>query len=147
MTTTYRDKIIFEKIKNAVSILDEIDKMIDEQPEELQKIDYELSDLYHYIENKDLTDDVSIKIIKRIKELRIERRSLNNEYSIEKAYKDNSSKMMGTNSRPFLLNILNQTVKNLNCEYKNRVLTEEDIQNLETTEKKRRGRPSKNQEV
>lgn len=138
-----RDELILSKIKEAIKILDEIDNLIETQPQELQKVDYELSDLYHYIENEDINQETSIKLIERIKYLRLVRRSLNNEYSIEKAYKDNSSKMMGNGSRPFLMNILSKTVENLNCEYKNRVLTEEDILNLKTTEKKKRGRPKK----
>lgn len=138
-----RDELILSKIKEAVKILDEIDSLIETQPQELQKVDYELSDLYHYIENEDINQETSIKLIERIKYLRLVRRSLNNEYSIEKAYKDNSSKMMGNGSRPFLMNILSKTVENLNCEYKNRVLTEEDILNLKTVEKKKRGRPKK----
>lgn len=139
-----RDEILVDKIIQAVKILDEIDEMISTQGQELQKIDLELSDLYHFIENNNVTDDTSVKLIDRIKYLRLIRRSLQREYEIEKSYKDNSSKMMGTNSRPFLLSTIKQTVKNLNTEYKNRVLTEEDIQNLQTTEKKKRGRPPKN---
>ena len=138
-----RDEILVDKITQAVKILDEIDEMISTQGQELQKIDLELSDLYHFIENNNVNDDTSVKLIERIKYLRLMRRSLQREYEIENAYKNNSSKMMGNNTRPFLLNTIKQTVKNLNTEYKNRVLTDEDIQNLQSTEKKKRGRPPK----
>lgn len=138
-----RDEILVDKITQAVKILDEIDEMISTQGQELQKIDLELSDLYHFIENNNVNDDTSVKLIERIKYLRLMRRSLQREYEIENAYKNNSSKMMGNNTRPFLLNTIKQTVKNLNTEYKNRVLTDEDIENLQSTEKKKRGRPPK----
>ncbi len=141
-----RDEILVDKITQAVKILDEIDEMISTQGQELQKIDLELSDLYHFIENNNVNDDTSVKLIERIKYLRLMRRSLQREYEIEKSYKDNSSKMMGNNTRQFLLNTIKQTVKNLNTEYKNRVLTDEDIENLKTTEKKKRGRPPKKKE-
>ena len=142
-----RDKIIIDKIKEAIRILDEIDDMIETQSTELQKVDYELSDLYHYIENENLTSDTCVKIIDRIKYLRLIRKSLNNEYSIEQVYKNNSSKMMGNGTRAFLLNTVCQTVENLKTEYKNRILTEEDIQELKTTEKKKRGRPKKEEMI
>ena len=138
-----RDEIVVEKIIEAVKVLDEIDEMISTQGQELQKVDLELSDLYHFIENNNVTNETSVKLIDRIKYLRLIRRSLQREYEIENAYKNNSSKMMGTNSRPFLLSTIKQTVKNLNTEYKNRVLTDEDIENLQSTEKKKRGRPAK----
>lgn len=141
-----RDEILVDKITQAVKILDEIDEMISTQGQELQKIDLELSDLYHFIENNNVTDNTSVKLIERIKQLRLLRRSLQREYEIENAYKNNSSKMMGNGTRSFLLNTIKQTVKNLNSEYKNRVLTDEDIQNLQSTEKKKRGRPPKKKE-
>lgn len=138
-----RDKILLDKIKEAIKILDEIDEMIDTQPQELQKIDYELSDLYHYIENENISSETSMKLIDRIKYLRLIRRSLSNEYSIEKVYKDNASKMMGNNTRPFLLHTVCETANKLNCEYKNRILTDEDIEKLKEEPKKKRGRPRK----
>ena len=138
-----RDKIVLDKIKEAIKILDEIDEMIETQPQELQKIDYELSDLYHYIENENMTNETCVKVVERIKYLRLLRRSLNNEYSIEKAYKDNSNKMMGNNTRVFLLHSVCESADKLNQEYKNRVLTEEDINNLKQETKRKRGRPRK----
>lgn len=139
-----RDEILVDKITQAVKVLDEIDEMISTQGQELQKIDLELSDLYHFIENNNVTDNTSVKLIERIKQLRLMRRSLQREYEIENAYKNNSSKMMGNGTRSFLINTIKQTVKNLNSEYKNRVLTNEDIEKLQSTEKKKRGRPPKN---
>lgn len=139
-----RDEILVDKITQAVKVLDEIDEMISTQGQELQKIDLELSDLYHFIENNNVTDNTSVKLIERIKQLRLKRRSLQREYEIENAYKNNSSKMMGNGTRSFLINTIKQTVKNLNSEYKNRVLTDEDIEKLQSTEKKKRGRPPKN---
>lgn len=138
-----RDEILVDKIIQAVKILDEIDEMISTQGQELQKVDLELSDLYHFIENNNVTNETSVKVIDRIKYLRLIRRSLQKEYEIENAYKNNSSKMMGNNTRPFLLSTIKQTVKNLNTEYKYRVLTDEDIKNLQIMEKKKRGRPPK----
>ena len=61
-----RDVEIVELVKQGIEILDKIDEMIKTQSIELQKIDYELSDLYHLIENNELSDEASINIVKRI---------------------------------------------------------------------------------
>ena len=103
-----RDEIVVEKITQAIKVLDEIDEMISTQGQELQKVDLELSDLYHFIENNNVTNETSVKLIDRIKYLRLIRRSLQREYEIENTYKNNSSKMMGNNSRPFLLSTIKQ---------------------------------------
>ena len=61
-----RDELVYEKIKQAMQILDEIDKMIDSQSEELQNVDYELSDWLHFIESNEINDKDSANIIKEI---------------------------------------------------------------------------------
>lgn len=137
-----RDEIIVEKIKSAIKVLDEIDEMINSQALALQLVDYKLSDLYHLIENNELSDEASINVVKFIHALRKQRRSLNNEHEIEITYQTNKSKMTGSETRQFLANEIFKTTKRLNQEYKNRVLTEEDISNL-IEPKKKRGRPRK----
>jgi hypothetical protein len=139
-----RDKLIIDKITNAISILDEIDNMIKTQSEELQKVDYKLSDLYHLIENNDLSDEASINVVREIHLLRKERRSLNNEHDLEVVYQNQKQKMIGNDSRQFLVTELNKTNKRLNSEYKNRVYTTEQIEQL-ISPKKKRGRPRKEQ--
>lgn len=137
-----RDKLIIDKITNAISILDEIDNMIKTQSEELQKVDYKLSDLYHLIENNELSEEASINVVREIHLLRKERRSLNNEHDLEVVYQNQKQKMIGNDSRQFLVTELNKTNKRLNSEYKNRVYTAEQIEQL-ISPKKKRGRPRK----
>lgn len=139
-----RDKLIIDKITNAISILDEIDNMIKTQSEELQKVDYKLSDLYHLIENNELSDEASINVVREIHLLRKERRSLNNEHDLEVVYQNQKQKMISNDSRQFLVTELNKTNKRLNSEYKNRVYTTEQIEQL-ISPKKKRGRPRKEQ--
>lgn len=138
-----RDKIIYEKISQVIILLDEIDDMIKNQPIELQKIDLEISDWLHYIENNDIDERTSIKILNKLKELRQIRRTLHKEYEIENTYKNHSSKMMGNNTRQLLLSEINKTIKQLDSEYKNRILTDDDIKNILETTKRKVGRPKK----
>jgi hypothetical protein len=138
-----RDKEIVEKIYGLVRTLDEIDNYVATQNEELSKIDLELSDWTHFIENNDFGEDISHKVVIKIRELRRQRRSLCKEQAIEDTYKNNASKVMGNNTRQFLIAEIEKTIKQLDSEYKNRVITEEDIQELYTTTKKKVGRPKK----
>ncbi len=140
-----RDEILVEKIKNVIQTLDEIDDMIKTQSTELQNVDFELSDYYHLIENNELSDVASIKIVKKIHDLRKKRRTLNNEYEIENTYQTHKSKLPGTETRKFLANEIYKTVKKLNSEYKNRIVTENDIKDLleEKVTKRKPGRPRK----
>lgn len=137
-----RDKLIIEKVKNAIETLDEIDNMIQTQSSELQQVDYKLSDLYHLIENNELNEDASVNVIKAIHDLRKQRRSLNNEHELEVVYQTHKLKMTGTDTRQFLMAELHKVSKKLNQEYKNRVYTEEEISEL-VKPKKKRGRPRK----
>ena len=137
-----RDELIVDKIKNAIDVLNEIDNMIQTQSQELQQVDYKLSDLYHLIENNKLSDEASINIIKTIHKLRKQRRSLNNEHELEVVYQNHKSKMTGNDTRQFLMNELYKTNKKLKSEYKNRIYTEEEINQL-IMPKKKRGRPKK----
>ena len=138
-----RDVEIVELVKQGIEILDKIDEMIKTQSVELQKIDYELSDLYHLIENNELSDEASVNVIKRIHDLRKERRALNNEYEIESAYQTHKSKLAGNGTRQFLATEILKTVKQLGKKYTNRVLTEEDIKSLTEPVKRKPGRPKK----
>lgn len=138
-----RDELIIEKIKSAISAIDDIDEMINTQSENLQKVDYEISDWLHYIENNDIDEKIAVRLIERLKTLRQIRRSLHNEYEIESVYKNNSSKMMGNNTRTILLAEINKKIKELNNDYKNRIITDDDIRQLTESTKKKVGRPRK----
>lgn len=116
--------------------------MIDTQSIEIQNTDLQLSDLYHLIENNELSDSASINVVKKIHYLRQLRRSLNNEHEIENTYNTHKSKLSGKDTRQFLLHEVYKTVKSLGSKYKNRILTEEDIQEI-IEPKKKRGRPPK----
>ena len=141
-----RDKEIIEIINIAIKKLDEIDERINNQSSENQEIDYKISDILHYIENNELNDKECVKIVRLLKEFRLIRRSLRNEYEIEKTYKENSSKMMGNNTRGLLMAEINKKVKQLDNEYKYRVLSEEEIVKL-IGEKSKRGRKKKDEEI
>lgn len=118
--------------------------MIESQSSELQVVDFELSDLYHLIENNTLDATQSYNVVSRIHDLRIKRRELNDEHELELTYNTHKSKLSGDNTRQFLLTEINKTSKRLGTEYKNRVLDDESIfQLMNATKLRKRGRPRK----
>lgn len=121
---------ILEKIKEANKLLNEVELYFDSVPIQQSKIDSQLSDLYHYIENNNLNAIQSCKIIKQIKLKRQERRKLLNDYELLKTYESNSTKLSNRENRQFLLTELNKTEKRLNNTYKNRIYTEEQFKTL-----------------
>jgi hypothetical protein len=137
-----RKERILELITSGISSLDEIDKMIETQSAELQTVDLELSDLYHIIENNELDKDQSFNLVKRIHELRVKRRELQEEHEIELTYNTHKSKLSGDNTRQFLLAEIKKTLNRLGSEYKNRILDDKKIEELLEGAKKR-GRPRK----
>ena len=134
---------LLEKIKTIMSLLDDIEEMKKTQPTELQKVDYELSDWFHLIEHNELNEKQSSRVIKRIHELRILRRDLKNEYELEQVISIHKNKLIGTDTRQFLLTEMNKTNKLINQDYKNRVLTQEVIEKVLNDSKVKRGRPRK----
>jgi hypothetical protein len=138
-----RDELAYNAIKSAMDTLDCIDEMINSQSAALQEVDYKISDYLHYIENNDIEDKECVNLVKELKELRQIRRSLKKEYEIEKTYKENSGKVMGNNTRGMLLAEINKTIKQLDSEYKYRVINEEEIKDIIKCEKKKVGRPKK----
>ncbi len=138
-----RDTEVFNKIIEMCSILDEIDDRIKTQSSELQNVDFQISDYLHYIENVDIDEKECVNLVKELKNLRQIRRSLQREHEIEKTYKDNASKVMGNNTREFLVAEINKTMKQLDSDYKYRVINEEEIKNIIKSEKKKAGRPKK----
>lgn len=133
-----RDGIVIQKIKQVIELIDEIDNLINTQAKTLQEVDLELSDWLHFIENNDVTEKQCVIVIKRIKELRLIRKSLHKEHAIEKTYKDNSSKMMGNNTRQMLLSEINKTISQWEKEYNNRIITDEQILEIINTSKARK---------
>ena len=137
---------LLDKIKTITTLLDEVEEMKKTQSTELQNVDYELSDWYHLIEHNELNEEQSCRVVKRIHELRLLRRDLKNEYELEQVISTHKNKLIGTDTRQFLITEMNKTNKLINQEYKNRVLTQETIDEvLNKTTKKRKGRPKKSQ--
>lgn len=121
---------ISKQIINITNLLNDLDEYLNEIPNLQSQIDEELSDLYHYIENNELSAKQSFKMIKLIREKRIIRRGLNNDYEMKKTYISNRNKLLVDSQRQFFLTEIYKKNKELSSKYKNRRLTDEEIKNL-----------------
>lgn len=135
------DIIFLSKLQQVLDTLDEMDNMIKDNPDNQQKIDYEISDYLHLIQNTDL-DKLDInKIIMELKKLRLKRASHYRFYEITKTYNANRDRLKYTSSRANLKEIIKNTLDNLNNEYNYRILESNDLNalcNEKIQEKKKR---------
>ena len=139
------DIIFLSKLQQVLNTLDEMDNMIKDNPDNQQKIDYEISDYLHLIQNTDL-DKLDInKVMAALKKLRLKRASHYRFYEITKTYNANRDKLKYTSSRANLKEIIKNTLDNLNNEYNYRILESDDLNTLctEKTEEKKKRSPKK----
>lgn len=123
------------KIKQVITLLDEIDEIIKSIPSTQQKNDYLLSDYLHLIESDEFGTVLATNITKEIKTARNERRAWNNIKLIADNYIKNKYKLMQTEQRKELTKILTDSVTNLHQDYKYRILSDEDIKELHKEKK------------
>lgn len=124
-----KDELI-SLIKNICLQLDTLDEYLESISEQKRKVDYELSDLLHFIENNDIKAKDSNKLIKLIKEKRLIRRDLNKQDSIKDTYNNNISRLALKNNRQFLLSEVLKKEKSLETEYRYRELDENELKEL-----------------
>lgn len=139
------DIMFLSKLQQVLNTLDEMDNMIKDNPDNQQKIDYEISDYLHLIQNTDL-DKLDInKVMAALKKLRLKRASHYRFYEITKTYNANRDKLKYTSSRANLKEIIKNTLDNLNNEYNYRILESDDLNTLctEKTEEKKKRSPKK----
>lgn len=143
------DKILLKKLDDLIDILNWIDDEITSNSEKNSNVDSELSDWLHLVENNNLTDKELLEIMKKIKELRLKRRSVKNEYFLLNAYKENKIKLIHQAQRDFFRNEIMNKWYELNMPYNNRVITDKDVDEIvkedikakEPTQKKRGRKP------
>ena len=139
------DIMFLSKLQQVLNTLDEMDNMLKDNPDNQQKIDYEISDYLHLIQNTDL-DKLDInKVMAALKKLRLKRASHYRFYEITKTYNANRDKLKYTSSRANLKEIIKNTLDNLNNEYNYRILESDDLNTLctEKTEEKKKRSPKK----
>lgn len=111
---------IVSQILGVEKTLKDIDDYFNDLPNLQSQVDEELSDLLHYVENNDLSAKECTKMIKLIRQKRLIRRGLCNDYEIKKTYSTHRNKLAIETQRPFFLMEIRKTTKKLNQQYRYR---------------------------
>lgn len=128
-----RDVIFLAKLQSVISTLDEIDKMAKENPDLQKMIDYEISDYNHILQNEDLSDEQMVEIAKKLKEARLKRATVYNTFELVKTYYGNNKVLIYSHNRYKLNDAIKEKLKNLNQEYKYRILDGKTVDTLKGT--------------
>lgn len=126
------------KLQRCLIAYDEADKLFDDiddfiknkMPDETSKYDSEQQDYLHIIEDYVLDDKQLINIARKLEENRNDRKQWHNIYNIATVWNEHKNKIINRNSRIFLKENICKTIKNLDNDWKFRVLSEEEVKSL-----------------
>lgn len=135
---------IIEKIKNIEKYFNEIDDYFDNISAYQSQNDEYISDLLHYMEVSEFTQASALKFVKLLKEKRIRRRTLNNDWEIKRVFDSGRQRFSaGTDQRNMFMASLYKKEKELSYPYNPRQISFEEIDKLIEV---KRGRKSKKEE-
>lgn len=89
-----------------------------------------ISDLLHFVEDYEFTPKKALKFVNILKEKRLERRKLNNEWEIKKVYDNGKQRFTYDSQRDIFLNSIYKKEKELKSPYRYRVATQEEIEEM-----------------
>lgn len=121
---------IMAKLTDAIDILNAIDEYDAALSYKLSELDCKEQDLLHHIEDNKINVLWCYNIVKKIKEIRIERRKVKNDMELMSRYNEIKSKMTWKENRQFILVELHKKEKQLQTTYKNRQYSEDDIKDI-----------------
>lgn len=122
---------VLKQIAEIVDKLNELDNYDSGLPQLLSECNEREQDLLHYVENNKINVLWCYKYVKELKSVREKRRNIKNDIERINKYKEHKTKLASTiDNRQLLLAELNKREKQLNCPYKNRRYTEEELQKV-----------------
>lgn len=122
---------VLKTITEIVNKLNEIDNYDTGLSQLLSECDEKQQDLLHYIENNKINMLWCYKYVRELKNVREKRRNIKNDMERIMKFKEQKTKLASTtDNRQLMLAELNKREKQLNCPYKNRRYTEEELQKI-----------------
>lgn len=122
---------IMAKTKEVIDLLDQIEEYGHSLMPKLSELDSKEQDILHYIEANKINMLTCYNIVKKIKDIRVERRKVKNDRELMDKWHDMKTKLISnSNNRQFVLQELYRKDKSLQTTYKNRQYSEEDIRNI-----------------
>lgn len=117
---------VIEKITKTCDLLDEIDEYFSSIPSKQSEIDMAISDIYHYIENNQISTKGSYRLIKELKGHLLVRRTLKENQEILRTFVNHKSKLNLPENRKMLLGEVNKTKNRLAAPYNYRIYNSEE---------------------
>ena len=127
---TRSDLIFLKYFQDTIESFSKLDERVEKNPIERSTVDMKISDYMHIIENNDLSESASNKIVKEIRKERQIRRGLANEQILISKYQELKARISSKENRQFIVAEIQKKMKSLDTEYKNRVLTDEEVKEL-----------------
>ena len=133
------EKIFLSKLEILLSKFDEIDaineeiqQIIDDEPEKQRQLDLLLSDYYHLLESDDLSDIEILNVGKKIHDTRTLRRDENRVSTLIACYEQHKNKLQYSvkSNRDMFRQAMRLKTKNLHEDYKYRILTDNDFESF-----------------
>lgn len=122
---------VLKAITEIVDKLNEIDNYDNGLSQLLSECNEREQDLLHYIENNKINMLWCYKYVRELKSIREKRRNIKNDMERITKFKEHKTKLVSTiDNRKLMLAELNKREKQLNCPYKNRRYTEEELQKI-----------------
>ena len=118
------------KINNVLTLLDEIDIIMEELPAKQSNIELLRSDLEHLLEDKEMGSIGYKNIARELEKVRKQRRHLKKAYEISKCFKNNRGKITYKEQRPFVRQALETCFEELQTSYNYRLLNAQNIKDL-----------------
>lgn len=118
------------KINNILTLLDDVDKAIEELPQKQSNIELLRSDLEHLLEDKEMGSVGYKNIAKELEKVRKQRRHLKKAYEVIKCFQNNRNKITYKEQRPFVRNSIELCYKELQTSYNYRLLNAQNIKDL-----------------
>lgn len=122
---------VLKAITEIVDKLNEIDNYDSGLSQLLSECNEREQDLLHYIENNKINILWCYKYVRELKNVREKRRNIKNDMERIMKFKEQKTKLASTiDNRQLMIAELNKREKQLNCPYKNRRYTEEELQKI-----------------
>ena len=124
---------IVANITEACRLLDEVEEFVKDLDDKHSMCDLRLSDMYHLIENNEVTEwskGELRNVVEEIKAICEVRRRVKVDIGLRKIYQDNIGKLNKAENRAILLEKLNHGARSYNTDYSYRVYKEEELNKL-----------------
>lgn len=122
---------ILDHLVLATQELDMIEKYANTLEDKYIKINQKRQDLLHLIENNKLKTNECYRVIKELRNVRLERRKIKNDMELSKTFQIHKNQILSINNREFLRNLLMKKQEQLiTSKYKNRIYTEDELKEL-----------------